>query len=171
MAEWITTCPTPQRWERRLRAHFTETGADDCWDWRGKFDRNGYGRFDFKVDGRSRTTGAHRAAWLTFVGDIPGRLVIDHLCRNQRCVNTAHMELVTSAENTRRGEQAREGARAPRVFRAGEWTAIGGSALDGVQLRKPDELLAYHRGCPRHGREDGREYEPPGQRRRWECRI
>lgn len=30
-------------------------------------------------------------------------LVLDHLCRQRRCVNPVHLELVTTAENLRRG--------------------------------------------------------------------
>jgi hypothetical protein len=31
-------------------------------------------------------------------------LVLDHLCRNRRCVNPEHLEIVTSVENVMRGE-------------------------------------------------------------------
>lgn len=49
---------------------------------------------------------AHRVAWELLVGPIPEDMTIDHLCRNRYCVNPDHMELVTRAENVRRGETA-----------------------------------------------------------------
>jgi hypothetical protein len=45
---------------------------------------------------------AHRASYEFHVGAIPDGLQIDHLCLNKACVNPAHMEPVTSQENTRR---------------------------------------------------------------------
>lgn len=72
---------------------------DLCWPWRGPTWR-GYGRF--WLDGR--TIGAHRASYLLHRGSIPSDLTIDHLCRNPGCVNPAHLEVVTQAENVRRGE-------------------------------------------------------------------
>ncbi len=36
-------------------------------------------------------------------GPIPAGMQVDHLCRNTRCCNPAHLELVTPRENTLRG--------------------------------------------------------------------
>ena len=62
-------------------------------------DRHGYGKFRTVLDGTRRTTGAHRAAFLAFKGDIEGDLVIDHLCRNRSCVNPDHLWLGSNADN------------------------------------------------------------------------
>jgi hypothetical protein len=49
--------------------------------------------------------------WTAFtestVGPIPSGMQIDHLCRNTLCVNPDHMEVVTNAENGRRGAGAK----------------------------------------------------------------
>lgn len=55
-----------------------------------------------RVDGKD--TLVHRWAYERFVGFIPERFDIDHLCRNPSCVNVAHLEPVTHRENSLRGE-------------------------------------------------------------------
>ena len=78
-----------------------------CWLWTGAVGGNrGYG--NFAVDGRrssKRYARAHRFAYELLVGPISAWLVLDHLCRNHLCVNPAHLEPVTQAENLRRGER------------------------------------------------------------------
>lgn len=44
---------------------------------------------------------------LQVVGAITHGLELDHLCRVRRCINPAHLEPVTHAENTRRMHSAR----------------------------------------------------------------
>lgn len=46
---------------------------------------------------------AHRAVYEHLRGPIPVGLELDHLCRNTRCVNPAHLEPVTHRENALRG--------------------------------------------------------------------
>jgi hypothetical protein len=51
---------------------------------------------------------AHRAMWEHERGPIEGKLTIDHLCLNRRCVNPEHMELVTYSVNNYRRFRKRE---------------------------------------------------------------
>lgn len=82
----------------RFWAKVDRRGPDECWPWVGK--RNeAYGRF--MVDGQFRP--AHRVSYELLRGPIPAGLQIDHLCRNPRCVNPAHLEPVTQRENGLRG--------------------------------------------------------------------
>ena len=74
--------------------------TDTCWLWIGAIDHGGYGTFGASA-GHSRR--AHRWAYEAANGPIPEGLHIDHLCRVRNCVNPDHLEVVTLAENTRRG--------------------------------------------------------------------
>lgn len=73
---------------------------DGCWEWQAYADSLGYGRF--WDDGRMVL--AHRFSYELARGPIAEGMVIDHLCRNPRCVNPTHLEVVTPGENTVRGQ-------------------------------------------------------------------
>lgn len=72
-----------------------------CWLWFGTSGPGGYGIFH---PGRRGRMAAHRWSYEFFICEIPTGLVIDHLCRVPSCVNPFHLEPVTIAENTLRGE-------------------------------------------------------------------
>jgi len=76
-------------------------GSDECWPWTGVLTDEGYGRFWVS---RSSRPMAHRVAYQALVGPVPDGMQLDHLCRNRACCNPEHLEPVSSAENTRRGE-------------------------------------------------------------------
>lgn len=71
-----------------------------CWIWQGQIDRHGRARF--YRDDTKRTGLAHRLMYQEVIGPIPPGLELDHLCVVARCVNPAHLEPVTGAENRRR---------------------------------------------------------------------
>lgn len=85
------------RLELRFLAHTLKDAS--CWKWQGTISPKGYGHF---WTGK-RTVKAHRFSYELYVRPIPEGYVLDHLCRNRRCVNPSHLEPVTSRENTMRG--------------------------------------------------------------------
>ena len=71
--------------------------ASGCWEWKGSRQSKGYG--SVAVDGRRIL--AHRLAYATWVGPIPGGQVVRYACDNPPCINPAHLLLGTHAQNSR----------------------------------------------------------------------
>lgn len=79
-----------------VRAVLRMLPTTQCVPWPGKLTKAGYGHISSRF-----THKAHRYVWIIFNG-VPLLPELDHLCRNPRCVNPAHLEPVTHAENHRR---------------------------------------------------------------------
>lgn len=72
--------------------------SDDCWNWIGG-KGNGYG--SFWIDGKNRCS---HALTYELISTKPHKgFCLDHICRNRKCVNPSHLEIVTLGENVLRG--------------------------------------------------------------------
>lgn len=95
--------------EARLIANSVLQPFCDCWLWMGKTSKRHGGRVDgrisIRIKGRHVSRRAHRVSYETFRGDIPDGHEIDHKCRNTLCINPAHLEPVTPAENIARRDR------------------------------------------------------------------
>jgi len=85
---------------------------------------------------------SHRLSCLLARGPVPETLVVDHLCFRKRCVNPAHLEPVTLAENCRRAR--REG---PHFHRKVE--CVRGHPLSGENLYITPRGSRRCRACKR----------------------
>ena len=95
----------PRSFIRRIRLERDSS----CWNWTGnvainpRYPWQRYGQWTVNpkrsADGRKHTYCAHKFAYITKIGPVPGGLELDHLCENKLCVNPRHLELVTHSEN------------------------------------------------------------------------
>jgi len=102
----------------RFDALVDKTG--ECWLWTGTLDRDGYGVFRVRRPTDWTYVRAHRWSYEHHHGFMPASLTLDHrchtndrrcpggrVCPHRRCVRPDHLEIVTSAENTRRRHRRR----------------------------------------------------------------
>lgn len=85
--------------KERVMASIAVT-ASGCWEWQLAKSKDGYGKYTY----RRKFISAHRLAYEVFVGQIPDRHDLDHLCKNRCCCNPGHLEPVTKKENWLRGD-------------------------------------------------------------------
>lgn len=79
--------------------------TESCWLWSRAITKQGYGTYTW--NGKQRQV--HRISYEAYLGSIPPKLVVDHICYVGHCVNPQHLQLVTIKQNTenRRGATKR----------------------------------------------------------------
>lgn len=83
--------------ERNFKMKFYEVEPHLCWNWIGSMSKGGYGRI--RLPGLYDVY-AHRVAFVLKNGYVSSDMVVDHKCRNRRCVNPDHLREVTHRVNS-----------------------------------------------------------------------
>ena len=60
-----------------------------------------YPQIGWHDGGRRIVTLCHRVIWEAEHGPIPKGMTVDHICHERRCLNLAHLQLLTNEENGR----------------------------------------------------------------------
>lgn len=102
--------------EERFWEKVDKGDGTGCWVWTEGLS-HGYGQIIVMRGKRGHPVRAHRMAWEMLRGPIPDGLDLDHLCHtrdqtcrggdgcpHRRCVNPAHLEVVTNEVNISRGQ-------------------------------------------------------------------
>ncbi|WP_074848189.1 HNH endonuclease signature motif containing protein [Gordonia westfalica] len=98
--------------------------------------------FGYNALGRNHTRYVHRWVYEYLVEPIADGKVIDHLCRNTRCCNPQHLEVVTPVVNTMRGV-GRTAVNARKRY------CKRGHALAGENVRIDGRGYRHCRSCAR----------------------
>lgn len=73
-----------------------------CWNWTAAKDRDGYGVWSVRQNGKIKQYRVHRVALMGTPNGLDESLTVDHLCKNKTCLNPEHLEQVSLAENVKR---------------------------------------------------------------------
>lgn len=86
-------------WEKLLqRSHW----EGECLVWDGPCSGNGRGGGYGRIALGGTTMAVHRVSYTLHFGIIPHKKQIDHTCKNRRCFNPKHLEMVTHKQNQKR---------------------------------------------------------------------
>lgn len=97
---WNTVSVPERVTERAYTRH--EVNEDGCWVSTYSTASHGYAQIGWQNKGSCHVVLAHRAAWTHVNGQVPIGMTLDHTCKNRRCVNPAHLRLLSNYENARR---------------------------------------------------------------------
>lgn len=81
-----------------------------CWHWTGSVCNKGYAQFAWRAARKWFGKRGHIWLWELVTGRaVRPKYTLDHRCLNTRCVRPDHLEEVTRAVNTARGNRTRHG--------------------------------------------------------------
>lgn len=101
VAKYARAAADRTTWTRMVNATKFDC-PNGCWEWQLRLNDGGYGLFS--VYGGAGPVLAHRLALHVAGRPVPEDMTVDHLCRNRRCINPDHLDIVTRGVNSLRGD-------------------------------------------------------------------
>ena len=74
-------------------------GEDECWNWFGAKDDDGYGKIGFKRNTKKRVFRSNRVSYFISNPESDIHLVVRHTCNNPSCCNPNHLITGTFSQN------------------------------------------------------------------------
>ena len=139
--------------------HYTITrikpDESGCWIWTGNMRKSGDAYYGVaRSDPTGPRTHAHRHVYELMVEPVPADMTLDHLCKNTRCVNPEHMEIVTRWENVRRSRNhAAENLRRDTCPRGHKYDKVAANGWRRCSKCASALLRARRRGVPLDNRD------------------
>lgn len=118
---WKNGSPQARKYTRAVANDWqskVEWVSPGCWEWTASLNY-GYGWYSGP---NFSTKMAHRYVYQELVRPLADNEHLDHLCRNTRCVNPDHLEVVTHTENVNRGAAGAGKRRRTRCVNGHEFT-------------------------------------------------
>jgi len=99
MKRLVEPIPYFEKHERFLKFIRVDLNTN-CWNWIGHINKEGYGKFNLaKNCGKRESFTVSRISYSIFNKTDP-LLLIDHTCRNRKCVNPEHLQQASPLTNT-----------------------------------------------------------------------
>lgn len=100
MADCISDILSEKAKERFWDNVSQTAGNDECWPWLGAVDKDGYGKFSFRVPGKRFFFRSSQVALMLSGQPRPYDRHALHACDNPPCCNPYHLRWGTQKENT-----------------------------------------------------------------------
>jgi hypothetical protein len=133
--------------DQRFWKFANKGNPDECWNWSGQRDKDGYGCFRFST---AKPMRAHRYSFELHGGQPQDGLFVCHKCDNPSCVNPNHLYLGSQSDNMKDRHRA---GKTPFRISIETVKAIKASAETGAVLAKRYNISESQVHNIRHGRQ------------------